>query len=112
MNINITFEYTARDTPQQNHLAELAFATLANHGHAMIRRACLPMKLQYKLFPKVLGAATILDWLIPVQNDGVLKTQFEQFKGQARPNFVTYLRIWGQPGMVKLQTKTTPKIAD
>jgi len=26
----IKFEFTARDTPQQNHLAELAFITLAN----------------------------------------------------------------------------------
>ena len=25
--LNLTFEFTARDTPQQNHLAELAFAT-------------------------------------------------------------------------------------
>ena len=28
--LNITYEYTARDTPQQNHLAEVGFALLAN----------------------------------------------------------------------------------
>jgi hypothetical protein len=27
--LNIQFEYTARDTPQQNHLAELALATIS-----------------------------------------------------------------------------------
>ena len=36
------FELTARDTPQQNSLAEVGFATLANRGRAMMHRANLP----------------------------------------------------------------------
>jgi hypothetical protein len=32
----IEFEFTARDTPQQNHLAEVGFATLANRGRAIM----------------------------------------------------------------------------
>ena len=38
--LNIQFEYTARDTPQQNHLAELAFATIANRGRASHDVSC------------------------------------------------------------------------
>ncbi len=30
--LNIHFEYTPRDTPQHNHLAELGFASIANKG--------------------------------------------------------------------------------
>jgi hypothetical protein len=30
--LSIDFEYTARNTPQQNSLAEVAFATIANRG--------------------------------------------------------------------------------
>ena len=30
------FELTARNTPQQNHLAEIGFTTLANQMHAML----------------------------------------------------------------------------
>ena len=37
------FEFTARDTPQQNSLAEVGFATLANCGRAMMHRANVPM---------------------------------------------------------------------
>ena len=109
--LNVEFEYTARDTPQQNHLAELAFATIANRGRAMMHRAHLPMELRYKLFPKAFGAATVLDWLMPIELDGILKTRYEHFKG-AKPKFVNHLRIWGEAGTVKLKTKRTPKIAD
>jgi hypothetical protein len=37
--LNINFEFTARDTPQQNHLPELGFAHLANYGRALMARA-------------------------------------------------------------------------
>ena len=32
----ITTEYTARDTPQQNSIAEVGFATIANRGRSMM----------------------------------------------------------------------------
>jgi hypothetical protein len=34
--LNIKFEFTARDFPQQNHLAELGFTHLVNYGRAFI----------------------------------------------------------------------------
>jgi len=37
--LGIEFEFTARDTPQQNSLAEVGFATIANRGPALMHRA-------------------------------------------------------------------------
>ena len=34
--LNIIFEYTARHTPQQNHLVELGLTILANRARAML----------------------------------------------------------------------------
>jgi hypothetical protein len=34
--LNVKFKFTARDTPQQNHLAELGFTHLANYGRALV----------------------------------------------------------------------------
>ena len=38
----IDFEYTARDTPQQNHLAEIGITVICNLARAMMSRACVP----------------------------------------------------------------------
>ena len=55
-----TFEYTARDTPQQNHYAELAFATIANRGRALMHRANVPIKIRYKGYTEAFQTATLL----------------------------------------------------
>jgi hypothetical protein len=46
--LNIQFEYTPRDTPQHNHLAELAFASIANKGRALMSAANIPLAIRYK----------------------------------------------------------------
>jgi hypothetical protein len=45
--LGIEFEKTARDTPQQNSLAEVALATIANRARAMMVRANLPRAIRY-----------------------------------------------------------------
>ena len=57
--MGITFEYTARDTPQQNSLAELAFAIIANRGRAMMHEANLPKEKRFKLWHE---AFKLLPW--------------------------------------------------
>jgi hypothetical protein len=57
----INFEYTAANTPQQNHLAELGFAVLANRGCAMMHQANLPLETRYQLFREAFQTATLLD---------------------------------------------------
>ena len=41
--------FTACDTPQQNSLAEVGFATLVNRGGVMMHHANLPMMDRYRL---------------------------------------------------------------
>jgi hypothetical protein len=64
---NVNFEFTARDTPQQNHLAELGFAHLANYGRALMARANVPLNIRYKVFTKAFKTATLLDGLTVIK---------------------------------------------
>ena len=109
--LGLTFEYTARDTPQQNHLAELAFATLANRGRAMMHAANIPIKLRYKVFKEAFQTATLMDGLDVINIDGKEDTRYKHRFG-SNPAFADHLRIWGEAGTVKTKTATTPKVAD
>jgi hypothetical protein len=40
--LGIEFDYTARATPQHNHMAELVFATLGNNGRELMVKANIP----------------------------------------------------------------------
>ena len=42
-----TIEWTARDTPQQNHSVEVRFATLYRRGRAMMIEANVPKELKH-----------------------------------------------------------------
>jgi hypothetical protein len=95
--MNIQFEFTARNTPQQNHLSELGFTVLINRGRAMMHRANIPKDIRYKVFPRVFETATLLDGLVICTIDGVTKTRAEHF-GQpvvVVPKFANHLRTWG-----------------
>ena len=43
----VVIKYTARDTPQQNSLVEVAFYTLVNKAHATMHHMNLPMEMKY-----------------------------------------------------------------
>ena len=64
--LNIKFEYTARNTPQHNHLVEVGFATIAGRGRAMMSHANLPKEIRNKLCKEAFSTATKLDNLIAV----------------------------------------------
>ena len=106
--MSFEFELTARDTPQQNSLAEVGFATLANHRWAMMHRANLPMMDRYHLAHEAFQCATHLDGLTV---DGVTKTCYEHFVRQ-NPMFAKHLQMWGKAGTVKIKTSTSPKLND
>eukprot|EP00957_Ditylum_brightwellii_P002157 165917-Ditylum_brightwellii.AAC.1 len=42
LKLNVKFEYTASETPQQNSLAEVSFATIGNRGRTMMIGANVP----------------------------------------------------------------------
>jgi hypothetical protein len=73
--LDIQYEYTARDTPQQNHLAELGFAVLGNRGRALLYRANVPRADRFILWRDAFQTATLLDGLMMIKIDGMLKTR-------------------------------------
>ena len=109
--LNITFEFTARDTPQQNHLAELGFAVLANRGRALMYRANVPLVIRYKVWREAFMTVTLLDGLTVIKLNDKLMSRYEHWCGK-NPHFVNHLRTWGEAGTVKLKIKGTPKVTD
>jgi hypothetical protein len=62
--LGIKFEFTARGTPQQNSIAEVAFLTIADWGRAMMHNANLNKREQYLLYHYAFDTATKLDGLV------------------------------------------------
>lgn len=109
--LGLKYEYTARDTPQQNSLVEVAFGTVGNRGRAMMIAANLPEKERPVLFREAFKCATQMDNLMVIKVDGKEATRYEHF-GEPLPKFANFLRTWGEAGTVKTKTKTTPKLAN
>ena len=109
--MNFEFELTARDTPQQNSLAEVGFATLVNCRREMMHHANLPVMDRYRLAHEAFQCATQLDRLTVVEVEGVMKTHYEHFVRQ-NPMFAKHLRMWGEAGTVKIKTSMSPKLND
>jgi Reverse transcriptase (RNA-dependent DNA polymerase) len=109
--INIKFEYTGRDTPQRNSLAEVAFYVIANRGRAIMNAANVPRHFRYILWREAFQTATYLDGLIIMEIDGVKQTRYEHW-GASTPKYSKCLRIWGEAGIVKLTKRGDSKIDD
>jgi hypothetical protein len=107
----IKFEFTGRDTPQRNYLAEVGLATISSRGRAIMSAAAIPKELHQIFWREAFQTSTYLDGLVLVEIDGVLKTQFEHWE-YTLPRLLQYLRKWREAGVVKLRTSTTPKIYD
>ena len=70
--LGIEFEFTARDTPQQNSLAEVGIFTLANCVQAVMHYAHVPLEYHYKLFRDCYATAAMVDGLMIVNVSGEL----------------------------------------
>ena len=101
----IQFEYTARDAPQQNHLAELGFRTIWDRVRAMLHRANMKLEIRYKLYRE---AATMLDNLTVIEIDGKKASRIEHWSGKL-PKFVHHLRTIGEAGIVTYKLKGAAK---
>ena len=108
---NIAFEYTGRDTPQRNSLAEVSFHTLASRGRAIMNDANIPRNLRYLLWREAFQTATLLDGLTIIEINGVSNSRYMHWNG-TNPVFAKQLRTWGEAGVVKLFNKRTSKIFD
>jgi hypothetical protein len=109
--LNIQFEFTPRDTPQHNLLAELGLASIANKGRSLMSAANIPTKVRYKVWIKAFQHATDMDRLVVSEIDGKVTTRYEHWCGQL-PKWVKHLRTWGESETVKIKKSTTPKISD
>ena len=92
-----TFEYTSAGTPQQNGVAERAFATFYGQVRAMLNRAGLVGTLREKLWAECAITATLLDGIM--NNKIGEKTKLERFYKE-KPKFAEKLRIFGEVGVV------------
>jgi hypothetical protein len=109
--LDIEFEFTGRDTPQRNHLAELGFATLANRGRAILGRANIPFAIRHLLWREAFKTVTLLDGLQVIELYGAEAPRYVHWNNK-NPDFAQHLRTWGEAGTVKLKTKMTPKLRD
>ena len=105
------FEKTARDTPQQNSLAEVGLATVASRARALMTRANLPRTIRYRLLKDAYKTAALLDGLTAIKIDDKTATRYIHWCGK-NPSFANHLRTWGEAGTVKIKTKMTPKLSD
>ena len=101
--LRIKFEYTAQNTPQQNHIAKL--------GRALMNHAKVPLKWRFKLLAKAFKTATLLDGLRVIPLDGVIDTRCKYWC-ETNPKLIEHLRTWGEVGTINLKEIRTPKIAD
>jgi hypothetical protein len=106
-----TIEWTARATPQHNHLAEVGFATIYGRARTLMIDAKVPKEQRSIVAQKAIETATKLDGLVPVTINGVTKTRAEHYTGTI-PSFAKHLRKWGEAGTVKIKTTTTPKLEE
>ena len=109
--LGIEYEFTAYATPQQNSLAEVGIATLANRVRAMMHHAHVPAEYHYKLFRDCYETVAILDGLIIKEVNEKMASWFEHFAGK-NPKCAGYLRTWEEAGTVKIYEKMSPKIQD
>jgi hypothetical protein len=91
----IDFEFTSRDTPQHNSLAELAFPCLAGKARAMMGGTMVPEDLKSKVALEAISCATQLDGLVVVEIKGKLATRDMQLFS-ANPTWSNKLRVWGE----------------
>jgi hypothetical protein len=97
----IEFEYTARNTPQQNHLAEIGIYVICCRGRALMSRANSPKKYRYRMFWLATETACVLDWLTVVTIDGVMAMKIKHFSNSI-PAFVKHLQTFGEAGVVTI----------
>jgi hypothetical protein len=74
-------------------------------------RANIPRADRYILWREAFQIYTLLDGLMMIKIDGLSKTQCEHIFGK-NPDISKHLRFWGEAGMVKIKTKTTPLITE
>ena len=94
--MNIKFEFTARQTPQQNGKVERAFATLYGRMRAMMISAKFSAEMKQQLWMEAAATATKLDNILNEKGEPSPHKKF--FNDD--PEYEKYLRTFGELGVV------------
>ena len=110
-NINVTFEFTAPYTPQQNGKIERKFATLWGKVRSMLNTAKLPWNLRKKLWAQCANLATQLENILI--RPGCEQSPYFQLHGKD-PNWIYNLNTFGElavihDGRQKIASKLSDK---
>ena len=94
------WEFSARNTPQENGIIEVGLATIAGRARAMCNAANMPENIRVKLAHEVLSHQTDLDNLSV--DKGHTKSRYERF-GLKNPKWAhpKLMRIFGEAGVVR-----------
>jgi hypothetical protein len=103
--MNIKFEFTARETPQQNGKVERAFATLYGRMRAMMTAIEWDDGMKHKFWMEAAATATKLD---TIMNEKGEKSPYQQFYNES-PLFEKHLRTFGEVGIMTLKPGSTIK---
>ena len=85
--MGITFEFTARNTPQQNGKVERMFATLWGRVRAMNRRAGFGKKIRRKLWAEAAQLATDLHSVLVAKEGN--QCPYQKFFGKCHIGLAT-----------------------
>ena len=88
--MNIVFEFTSRNTPQHNYLADIGFPIVMGNARAMLADANIPTDIRSKVLP-----VTQLGGLVVAEIDGVSATRYVHFFGR-NPPWAHNLRTFGE----------------
>ncbi len=96
----VEFEFTSRDTPQHNSLAELGFPNMSGKARALMGSANVPLDMRGKVAIEAIKCAVQLDGLQVIKLGSKVGTRDELCLG-SNPRWSNNLRTWGEAGVVK-----------
>ena len=108
---SIAFEYTSRNTPQQNGQVERSFATLYGKIRAMLRDARMTKGQKDRYWTEAASTATKIDNLLI--RKGETHCPYKRFYNNY-PNYARHLRVFGEKGIVtkKMGSEIKSKLED
>lgn len=98
--LNITFEYTSRNTPQQNGQVERAFATLYGKMRAMLKSAEFSETEKERFWHECASTATKTDNVLI--RKGQTGSPFKRFYGKD-PDYLPHLKPFGKKGVMTVK---------
>ena len=107
--LNVVFEYTAPNTPQQNGKVERKFATLYGRVRATLNQAGLEDKTRKKLWAECANHCTILENIMSSERSKVEGPWHNKDKNKKT---LTNLRKFGELGVVKNAKKIQAKLTN